>query len=473
MGMYSAPKAPDPEDTAQAQFNYELGSTQAGGIINNPNTYDPYGQTEYSLSGYETITLPDGKTLDIPRYNKTTTLTKDGQRLLNKQNNLGDMAFKSARTQLRRPSDGRAVNWNTDTDFTRDLMTGFRGNTNSQSFNPAAIYANQDRNANTQSFNPLLNGFGLIQGTGSSSFNPLTGLANDVTMDYGPKDGFSEDRLRVENAVFGRGNNLLQESRDSEVARLAAMGLAPGGEAYGRVADQFERSANDLALQAVLAGGDEQSRLLGEERARAQFQNAAAGQKFGQRFGLLEAENARRLGDAQFSNQAELAELQARQGIRGAENERLFGENQVFNSANQSQFAMRTALTQMENARRTGDMNAYNAALEAYNNAQLAEVTMERDSANMQNQLRSAQIGEREALKNAEINRLIGILSGAQVQNPTIPGYFTQGVNAPDYTGLVSSNYANRVAANNALLGGVSGLISGGADILSGSRWVS
>lgn len=70
------------------------------------------------------------------------------------------------------------------------------------------------------------------------------------------------DRKRVEQSIMDRANPLLQKNRDSEVARLAAMGLVPGGEKYGRVADQAGKDANDLALGAVAAGGQEQSRLL-------------------------------------------------------------------------------------------------------------------------------------------------------------------------------------------------------------------
>ena len=70
------------------------------------------------------------------------------------------------------------------------------------------------------------------------------------------------NRQNVERAVMDRASPLLEQSRNSEVARLAAMGLAPGTEKYGRVSDQFEKSKNDLAMAAVMAGGEEQSRLL-------------------------------------------------------------------------------------------------------------------------------------------------------------------------------------------------------------------
>ena len=422
MGLYSQPSAPDPNATAAAQFNYNIGATQASGIVNNPNTSDPYGSTTYSLSGYETVNLPDGQQIQVPRYNQTTSLTPQGQRILDQQRTLGNKSFNRAAAILGRPSGKGAVPWDRSYD-TGNLRTGFRGNTGTRTFDTAA----NRRNVN------------MIENGRTSSFNPLKPLAGDVQTEYADPAEFEASRARVENAAFRRASGLLNESRDSEVARLAAMGLTPGGAAYGRVADQFERSGNDLALQAVLAGGQEQSRLLGEARSAGQFANAANAQEFAQRSGLISAENARRMSEVNLHN-----------------------------TANQAEFAMRTALTQMENARRTGDMQAYNKALESYNNTQLAQTQINRDQANFNNNLRTAQVGEREAIKNAEINRLIGILSGAQVQNPTIPGYFTQGVGAPDYSGLVQNNYNQQVGSYNAALGGVADLAGAGIGWLTG-----
>ena len=94
MGLYgSAPSAPDPRKTADAQLNYELGSSQASGIINNPNTTDPYGTTRYNVSGYEKVTMPNGQTIQVPRYNQHTQLNARGQHHLNQQRTLSDQSF--------------------------------------------------------------------------------------------------------------------------------------------------------------------------------------------------------------------------------------------------------------------------------------------------------------------------------------------------------------------------------------------
>ena len=56
----------------------------------------------------------------------------------------------------------------------------------------------------------------------------------------------------------------------------------------------FGRKSNDARMQAILAGGQEQSRLAGLEAQRAQFENAAQAQALSQ--GLA-------LGQQGFSNQ--------------------------------------------------------------------------------------------------------------------------------------------------------------------------
>jgi len=161
-----APKAPDPAQTAAAQGAWDMTTSQSNAITNNANVVNPYGSTNYSIAGYETIDGPNGQKIRVPRYTQTQTLSDAGQKQFDDRNTL-------------------------------------------------------------------------------------------ITELFGKMSDGSTDRDRVEKAIVDRANPLLKSSRDSEVARLAAMGLVPGGEKYGRVADQFEKSANDLALGATIAGGAE------------------------------------------------------------------------------------------------------------------------------------------------------------------------------------------------------------------------
>jgi hypothetical protein len=188
----SAPKAPDPNRTAAAQGGWDLATAQGNAILGNANVVNPYGSTNYSVSGYETITTPDGKKVQVPRYTQTQKLSEAGQKQFDDRNALIGQLFGKAQTGGGSYNVGQL-----DTNFLRP---------------------------------------------------------DEATM--------ATDRSRVEQAIMDRANPLLKANRDSEVARLAAMGLVPGGEKYGRVSDQFEKSANDLAIGATLAGGQEQSRLM-------------------------------------------------------------------------------------------------------------------------------------------------------------------------------------------------------------------
>jgi hypothetical protein len=188
----SAPKIPKPNDVAKAQSGWDLNTAAGNAVLNNPNIENPYGKTEFTVSGYETVTGPNGQKMQVPRYTQKQTLSTEGQKQFDDRNALISQLYGKAQT-----GGGSYGVGTLDTNFLRP---------------------------------------------------------DEATM--------ATNRQNVEKAIMDRANPLLEQSRQSEVARLAAMGLAPGSAKYGRVADQFERSANDLAIGATMAGGQEQSRLL-------------------------------------------------------------------------------------------------------------------------------------------------------------------------------------------------------------------
>jgi hypothetical protein len=116
--------------------------------------------------------------------------------------------------------------------------------------------------------------------------------AGDITNTYGTD--FSEDRRRVEEALMSRINPSLQQDRSSLEASLANKGIAMGSAAYDRAMDETNRTGVDARMQAILAGGQEQSRMVGMERDRSVFQNDAQSQQYSQ--------NA---NDAAFTNSAQ------------------------------------------------------------------------------------------------------------------------------------------------------------------------
>jgi hypothetical protein len=236
--MASQPKPPDPYAQASAQQSANVGASQASAIINNANETNPYGSVKYEQGGFETIYDAKGKPQQVPRYNRTVTLSPEQQNLLNKQNqmqgNLADLGVsQSSRLQ---GLLGQEMN-------TAGLEDWNRGETPRQ--------ATWDPNA------------------------------------------FSADRKKVEDATFNRYVTQMQPQRDAQTASLAARGLDPGSQGWGGAQDVNARQDTDASMAAILAGGQEQSRLLGEERAGwqqgqdyASFLNTLRGAQLGERTAL-------------------------------------------------------------------------------------------------------------------------------------------------------------------------------------------
>lgn len=102
--------------------------------------------------------------------------------------------------------------------------------------------------------------------------------APELTRTY--NTDFSTDRQRVEEALMSRLNPSIDRDRESLRTSLANQGIREGSEAFDRAMARADEAATDARMQAVLAGGQEQSRLVGLEADRARFENDAAGQQF-------------------------------------------------------------------------------------------------------------------------------------------------------------------------------------------------
>lgn len=75
MGKGSAPSAPDPYASANAQYQYGTKAAAYNAGLNNVNTQGPLSSTNYNITGYG----PSG----APQYTQTTTLSQPEQQILN------------------------------------------------------------------------------------------------------------------------------------------------------------------------------------------------------------------------------------------------------------------------------------------------------------------------------------------------------------------------------------------------------
>jgi hypothetical protein len=174
----------------------------------------------------------------------------------------------------------------------------------------------------------------------ATSFGQTSG---NIQNSVGPQD-FSADRQATTDALLSRLNPQIDRDRAALENQLVNQGFVRGTTQFDNQMDQINRQANDQRTQAVLAGGQEQSRLAGLQLNQANFANQAQAQDYGQQqgrglFGLQagEAQNAANLNQANFTNQAQAQR---------------FGQNQA-----QGQFGLQA--TQAQNA---ANLNAGNFA---------------------------------------------------------------------------------------------------------------
>lgn len=115
---------------------------------------------------------------------------------------------------------------------------------------------------------------GRLQGLLGTNLD-TTGLQDWSTgkapTEYDP-NAYAAQRDQVTQALMDRYRAQTDPQRAAQESQLAARGLSPGSKNWGSVQDTQNRQDTDQMSAAILAGGQEQSRMLGEERAGYQQQ---------------------------------------------------------------------------------------------------------------------------------------------------------------------------------------------------------
>ncbi len=240
MGKPSAPKPPDPNKVAAAQTSQNIGTAVAQSHLNYVDQQTPYGGVRNTISHYADWTDPlSGRVHKIPKYNIEQYLSPGQQKLHDQQTQIG------------------------------------------QNLNQIGI---EQSNKLGQYLNDPIQAPDGTRPTGVDTSN-----VGDIQTDYGTD--FSEDRRRVEEALMSRLNPDVARDRERLESRLRSQGVSLGSAAYNDAYKNFDRGVTDARMQAILAGGQEQSRLAGLEHQRASFRNTAQGQQFNQAVGLSDKAN--------------------------------------------------------------------------------------------------------------------------------------------------------------------------------------
>jgi hypothetical protein len=231
------PPAPNPNQVAAAQTGSNVSTAIANSILGNANERTPWGSVEYRQIGSHQV--PGGSTtsfsggssgnpqLDakmggvfgvtsepssytVPQFERVTTLSPMQDRLNNYNEKLSEEMLNIARAQTARV-----------------------GNTLSQ---------------------------------------PVTTNGLPERGQFGPTD-YSEDRRRVEDALYSRLNPQLDRDRSSLENNLINQGLVRGSEPFTRAMDESNRQANEARMQVISQGGNEQTRLANLTMQRGQAQD--------------------------------------------------------------------------------------------------------------------------------------------------------------------------------------------------------
>jgi hypothetical protein len=354
-------------------------------------------------------------------------------------------------------------------------------------------------------------------GMGATDYANVGGPARS-TGDF----GFQMERQRVEDAIRQRQQPELDRQRAALENQLVNQGFTRGTQGFNAQMDEQLRRENDANLAAIMAGGQEQTRMgqlaLGrfgaenaaqaqadeQARARGLFGLGATAQNNQARLAMQQASNDAQQQDfgqqqarGTFANEALAMNQQARlneaasrnaaqqqdfgqQMARGMfANEATTGNNQFAlsgmdaeNAARQAQFNMAMSGEQLRDSRLGNQFQAdmAGAQLNDSRTARQYEADMNRLSA--QQALRQQGLQEQMALRNQPINEIAALMSGGQVTMPQFSQFRPSAMSETpvgDYVyksaDIEAANYRAQAAADAQSMGG---LFNMGGKLLGG-----
>lgn len=406
----SAPQAPDPVATAQAQNAVNKDALTTASQLNQINQTGPFGSISYSGA------------IGSPDRTQTTTLSPELQRLLTgmttSSNTLTDIANErlagADRSSFQLPDNPVGYG---DSSWNSPLMMG-----------DASWNTPQQRNVDPKS---LMYNFDTVgEAQRGLDFSGAPSLNTD----------FSALSKQAQDASYNKATQYLDpqfgQQEDALRSRLAAQGITQGSDAYNTEMENFGRSRqaayDDARNSAILTGNQQENALFGQNLAarqqgvgeattQGQFSNAALAQQFGQN---KEA--------ADFYNQAQQQNFG--QGMQNAA---------LNNDALSQNFAQGMQIVDSNNRASSQNFNQ-GMAIQNYNQNLYQQ--------NLQNLLTG---------RNQNINEAMAYLNGTPVspQNPTFQAIptSTAAQGSPDAVSLAGNNYNAAQQARSALLSSIFG----------------
>lgn len=284
-GGGSAPEAPDPFETAQAQAQFGKDTSIWNSALNNVNQITPYGSLSYTLG--DANYGGNEPTYDMDAYNAAMASyggQQGGPSLYRTQD--GRVFDSASAFREFSPSSYQQYDPNTALDDSQvsawgltsmggggtapqmsDFQTGGSGIvsqygdlpqwTSRVELSPEMQNVFDSQMRQQQQLGGLAeNALGQVE---SAYSNPYS--YDNIQSLYG-SDDLNAARTRTEEALFSRLNPQFERDEEAMRTRLINQGIGQNSEAYNREMNRFNESKNDARMQAVLAGGAESDRAL-------------------------------------------------------------------------------------------------------------------------------------------------------------------------------------------------------------------
>lgn len=432
------PPAPDPVAIANAQTKSNLNTAIAQTALNNTNINSPYGSQTFTQTGSTNV-----NGIAIPQYTQNITLSPAEQAKLDATNAIQQQALGVGSDQLNAVSN--SLSKPVDFSGAPSQVTSVSGGPIKTSVPGQTLETNLDAPGQLKTSVPGQTYNTYVPGqTYQNSFGDGGDIQKQIDMSGIPNipgiDDFSADRARVEEALMSRLNPQFQKDQADLENQLITQGFTRGTQAFQDQLDVLNRAKNDARFQAVLAGGQEQSRLFGlgmgarqqmfnEAMNKGGFANSAQAQAYGQALGRGQFYNdsignqfGMDMSRANFENAAKGAQFNT--DLTAAN-----FENQSVAQKLQQDIARMNAV----NAAKSGQQSMDTSAASFSNAAQAQDFMQQQQNAALNNTGRQQYIQEMLTERNQPLNELAALLgTSGGVNMPT----FT----APSQTAIAPTN---------------------------------
>lgn len=378
MSVKDAPEAPDPYATAQAQagFNQQTALTQQA--LNMVNQVTPYGSLTYSQTGQQFVPNAMGGGMPMPTSTPSTGQPTPSNGMRGNEPEAGGPGSTGNALAGRQPMAGQYIPQYTATTTFSPSQQAIFDKSQAALQNLAQLAQNQSKGLIDHLGRPMdFSGAPVLQTSPGDGFS--TQIGNGFTTQLGPgyatsyagADDFSADRAKYEDALWQRGAGERAQQEAALRSTLANKGLREGSAAWNAEMERLGRQNTDAQLATYLAGGQEQSRMVGLARDAATFGNDAllnlAG--FGNQAALAQAQfgNNAALQQAGFNNQARSQFMNEAYAQRNQPLNELAGLLSLSQVQNPTSANVQTPQTGVGGVDYTGLVNnQYNAQLGAY-----------------------------------------------------------------------------------------------------------